>query len=258
TGKELDEDTNLYYYGSRYFNPKTACWLSTDPAMESYIPYAFTSEQAERNDSLPNGGLYNFHNLSPYNFNNNNPIKYIDPDGRMPQAVAAVAGGGGAAIAAWVAAGVVFSILTCITVSKIVDYAKENIRENGPYELHHAFPMFLGGEYKQDLVPIEKGRHKQLHRDLYVFLDKYNHGMKPGPGNSGRVIQSYFSLAETKEAMARFYLVNMDQYADAAARFFSDNPDQLSEENIKWAKEHAFDSRFWQIVQSWLSEETPE
>ena len=50
----------------------------------------------------------------------------------------------------------------------------------------------------------------------------------------------------------------MDQYADAAARFFTDHPDMLTEENINWAKDHAFESRFWQIVRGWISEETLE
>jgi RHS repeat-associated protein len=28
--KELDEETGLYYYGARYYDPKTSLWLSTD------------------------------------------------------------------------------------------------------------------------------------------------------------------------------------------------------------------------------------
>ncbi|WP_260210109.1 RHS repeat-associated core domain-containing protein [Apibacter adventoris] len=30
-GKELDEETGLYYYGTRYYNPRESVWLSTDP-----------------------------------------------------------------------------------------------------------------------------------------------------------------------------------------------------------------------------------
>jgi RHS repeat-associated protein len=32
TGKQLDEETGLYYFGARYLNPGTARWLSCDPA----------------------------------------------------------------------------------------------------------------------------------------------------------------------------------------------------------------------------------
>jgi RHS repeat-associated protein len=34
--KELDEETGLYYYGARYYDPRTSVWLSTDPLQEKY------------------------------------------------------------------------------------------------------------------------------------------------------------------------------------------------------------------------------
>lgn len=30
-GKELDSETGLYYYGARYYDPKTSLWLNVDP-----------------------------------------------------------------------------------------------------------------------------------------------------------------------------------------------------------------------------------
>ena len=35
-GKELDEETGLYYYGARYMNPKTSLWYGVDPLAEKY------------------------------------------------------------------------------------------------------------------------------------------------------------------------------------------------------------------------------
>ena len=35
-GKELDEETGLYYYGARYYDPKMNVWYSTDPMQEKY------------------------------------------------------------------------------------------------------------------------------------------------------------------------------------------------------------------------------
>src|SRR5262249_9752854 len=32
SGKELDEDTGLYYFGARYYDPQTSLWLGADPA----------------------------------------------------------------------------------------------------------------------------------------------------------------------------------------------------------------------------------
>jgi len=57
-GKELDQETGLYYYGARYLDSKTSLWLNVDPLAEKYS------------------------NISPYAYVANNPIKYIDPDGR--------------------------------------------------------------------------------------------------------------------------------------------------------------------------------
>src|SRR5206468_7737058 len=32
-GKELDEETQLYYFGARYYDPRTSVWQSPDPAL---------------------------------------------------------------------------------------------------------------------------------------------------------------------------------------------------------------------------------
>ena len=37
TGKEMDEETGLYYYGARYLDPKYSRWISTDPALSEYM-----------------------------------------------------------------------------------------------------------------------------------------------------------------------------------------------------------------------------
>ena len=58
-GKELDEETGLYYYGARYMDPKISMWLGVDPMIEKYPE------------------------ISPYIYCHNNPIVLIDPDGRQ-------------------------------------------------------------------------------------------------------------------------------------------------------------------------------
>ena len=82
TGKELDAETGLYYYGARYMDPRTSRWLSADPALGDYLPEAPTSDEArKRNASLPGmGGVFNTVNLAAYTYAANNPVKYVDPD----------------------------------------------------------------------------------------------------------------------------------------------------------------------------------
>jgi len=77
TSKELDTETNLYYFGARYLDPKTSRWISPDPAFGAYLPVA-----GGNNADLPGmGGVFNPVNINPYHYGGNNPIKYVDPNG---------------------------------------------------------------------------------------------------------------------------------------------------------------------------------
>ncbi|WP_211219581.1 SpvB/TcaC N-terminal domain-containing protein [Flavobacterium subsaxonicum] len=58
-GKELDDETGLYYYGARYYDPKSSIWLSVDPLAESQS------------------------NKTPYHYCSNNPINRTDPTGMI-------------------------------------------------------------------------------------------------------------------------------------------------------------------------------
>ncbi|UUV32036.1 sugar-binding protein [Amycolatopsis roodepoortensis] len=72
TGKELDEETGLYYHGARYYNPRTQLWASADPALPEYL------------DSNVAGGITNPRNLATHTYVHNNPVILTDPTGKSP------------------------------------------------------------------------------------------------------------------------------------------------------------------------------
>ena len=84
TGKELDSETGLYYYGARYMNPRTSRWVSPDPAMDEYLPLAPNNDAAkEFNRNLPGmGGVFYLVNLAIYQHSASCPTKYKDTTGR--------------------------------------------------------------------------------------------------------------------------------------------------------------------------------
>ena len=59
--KEFDEETGMYYYGARYYEPRLSLWMSVDPLEEKYP------------------------SLSTYCYAYNNPIQYIDVKGEKPK-----------------------------------------------------------------------------------------------------------------------------------------------------------------------------
>jgi len=66
TGKELDISSGLMYYGARYYDAGLRQWVAPDPLISD---------------------LYNPQGLNRYSYVLNNPYKYTDPDGRIPQYV---------------------------------------------------------------------------------------------------------------------------------------------------------------------------
>ncbi|MEN2436668.1 RHS repeat-associated core domain-containing protein [Weeksellaceae bacterium A-14] len=81
--KELDDETGYYYYGARYYNPRTSLWLNVDP-LAMYDPKMNSEHYI---DGQHNGGVYNSGNLNPYIYTYNNPIIYTDPNGKQVNVV---------------------------------------------------------------------------------------------------------------------------------------------------------------------------
>jgi len=60
TGKELDTDTGLYYYGARYYDPMIGRFITADSVVSDF---------------------YDPQDLNRYAYARNNPMKYVDPNG---------------------------------------------------------------------------------------------------------------------------------------------------------------------------------
>ncbi len=76
TGKELDEATGLYYFGARYYDPRTSVWQSPDPILGAYL--------GVDPEMLPGmGGVYTPQNLALYTYTHNRPTVFIDPNGEL-------------------------------------------------------------------------------------------------------------------------------------------------------------------------------
>ena len=80
-GKELDEETGLYYYGARYYNPRESVWLSADP-LSGYNPMM---EVEHYIDGQHNEGVYNSFNLNTYGYCYQNPVLLVDPNGKQTE-----------------------------------------------------------------------------------------------------------------------------------------------------------------------------
>ena len=110
TGKELDNETGLYYFGARYYDARISRWISADPALEKYLPTIEQNKKLKKEEDEKNkkaifivneeiekqikeiynnryqklkghGGVYKTVNNDLYHYGSNNPIIFVDPDG---------------------------------------------------------------------------------------------------------------------------------------------------------------------------------
>ncbi len=71
-GKEFDQATKLYYYGARYYDPHQSQWISADPALAGYL---------KGNGSA---GVRKPATLGVYGYTWNNPVRWVDSQGLLP------------------------------------------------------------------------------------------------------------------------------------------------------------------------------
>jgi RHS repeat-associated protein len=186
TGRELDSETDLYYYRARYYDPSTGRFLSEDPVR------------------LGDGGP------SLYRYVRNNPVNLVDPSGAQEAtaagaAVGCVAGPAGCAVGA--AIGAVVDVITDVAIiaggaylvmsaadayDSARDYAKDKADRSRP-KCSHCLPCeppvgTIG--YRADTDP-GSAPHRGVpppHWKLYVMVQNPNNcrcWWHPIPDNRG-------------------------------------------------------------------------
>src|SRR3989339_512273 len=78
TGQENDPNSNLYYYGQRYYQPEVGRFTQPDP-VSKYLNDPQKLNKATGQDLQ--GLLENPQALNEYGYTQNNPIRYTDPTG---------------------------------------------------------------------------------------------------------------------------------------------------------------------------------
>jgi len=78
TSKEYDEETGLYYYGARYYEPRLSRWMSADPAGWDLIN---PMEPDGEGGWKPKQSHSVIEATNWYSYVSNNPVKYVDPTG---------------------------------------------------------------------------------------------------------------------------------------------------------------------------------
>ncbi len=77
-GKQYDAESGFYYFGARYYNPRTGIFVSTDPALSRKL-------QDLPEDPAKPSGLDTFAPsfLNLYNYADDEPLTKVDPDGQQ-------------------------------------------------------------------------------------------------------------------------------------------------------------------------------
>lgn len=94
--KEFDEETGLYYYGARYYEPRLSLWISTDIEKEKYpdvTPYCYVAnnpvkrKEINGEDWVEENGVYTYNplvsNVADAAKFCSSETKYLFPSGKL-------------------------------------------------------------------------------------------------------------------------------------------------------------------------------
>ena len=179
TGKELEEGTGLHYFEARWYDAATGKFTSIDPMQLTNVQDIIGDPQA----------------LNAYAYSRNNPLKYVDPDGREFKLKAAVTsfvqtGKAGANVVSAVVTGTIATVVapasTIVPAGEIVPAALtigtlasiDDALVDSTNALNNAVNAFQGEEPEtiMEQGPIMDafnaiGLETELVEDIQVFTD---------------------------------------------------------------------------------------
>ncbi len=172
TGKELDPETGLYYYGARYYDPVLSTWLSPDPALSKYLDRV-------NGDGIRHSVLHPI-TLALYSYAGLNPVKYVDPSGEE-------------------LAYVVFSDPHVFTsteshpmwdtkiVSNVINVVAAAKQQGIPLKITSGYRT---SAYQQHLNDLWKSRNKEANTAVKAAAENWEKGGKKGPEPNAEKIRA--------------------------------------------------------------------
>lgn len=140
TNNKAHWQTGLYYYGARYYKPRISTFISVDPLAE--------------------------HTMTPYQYTYQNPIYFIDPDGRWPWPTKNDP---------WVkGAGFFRNIFKNSARIHAENYAKNvngNVVEGGGWGYHVFYSSFEEGGHWQNKANFKKGSNNTKPNSIESYGD---------------------------------------------------------------------------------------
>ncbi len=168
TGKELDEETGLYYYGARYYDPDIGRFVSLDPLV------------LDESEKSLNSVLANPQALNGYSYVLNNPLRYVDLNGKWGSDVHLN-------LTMYLAEGAGFSPTDALTIGLYDQMVDTNPRTepglnmtnyiSGITEEYHFLPY--GEALEKVTMAIDRQELTGFGKALHTFQDTYAHTMSP-------------------------------------------------------------------------------
>ncbi|TQM39583.1 RHS repeat-associated core domain-containing protein [Flavobacterium branchiophilum] len=257
-GKELDEESGLYYYGARYYDPRVSLWNATDP-LSGYNPIF---EDEHYIDGEHNGGVTNSFNHATYGYCYQNPVRLVDPNGKQVDVVDFIPFVGssrdiyrGCRDGDWVTLGIGVGglALDCVTFGS-GSIAKGLAKGTGKVLMEGGSKFLINGGYKMSKVEMTVAI-KELGLDAtkkYTAKELTEAGAKFSAKYYRNNLKVFSGLLETAGKDAHHIFPKADKFADFFAKAGIDvnNPKYLKwlEATIHRGKNSAAHLKEWSKV----------